>query len=158
MPVRSSRWPSATRRGTLYRRFPTKRALVDAILEDVVAQFEALAGEVEAIPDPLEAQRAYLVRAARIHLEHAAFFQAAVSHLGVGAIVPELADRALDACARPLRRAQRARAVRTELEPMDVATMVRMLAAAGAGHGDGPAPDEALERYAGYLLDGVRRR
>jgi AcrR family transcriptional regulator len=143
-------------KGTLYRRFPTKQALVDAIFDDTVARYEALASEVASVHDPLGALREFLMRAARIHLNNHAFFEAAISQLGSDAISRECRERSLRACAQPLLRAQEAGAVNPELEPMDVAKMVKMLAVASAPHADEPPPRGALERYTALLLEGAR--
>jgi AcrR family transcriptional regulator len=144
-------------KGTLYRRFPTKRGLVNAVLDDLVTHFEALAAEADANPDPLEGLRRYLVSGARTYLDNAVFFQATVSHLG-GEITPELRERILAACAGPLRRAQQAGVVRADLEPLDLVTMAKMLAVAGAGISDVPTSPDRLDSYATLLLDGARPR
>src|SRR5262249_41876712 len=52
-------------KGTLYRRFPTKEALVRAIFEDMLAELERLVDEVAAIPDAGDAFVRFLGESAR---------------------------------------------------------------------------------------------
>src|SRR3954466_105198 len=53
-------------KGTLYRRFPTKEALVQAILDDILAEYEALAVEACDHQDPGAAFAGFLDAAARM--------------------------------------------------------------------------------------------
>src|SRR5918912_4352335 len=53
-------------KGTLYRRFPTKEALVRAIFDDILAEYERLAAAAAEEPDAGEAFARFLDGAARM--------------------------------------------------------------------------------------------
>jgi len=53
-------------KGTLYRRFPTKEALVRAIFEDILDEIDVLVREAEAEPDAWAAFTGYVRAAARM--------------------------------------------------------------------------------------------
>src|SRR3954465_4395805 len=53
-------------KGTLYRRFPTKEALVRAIFEDILEEVETLAADADAMDDAQEAFARFLSAAARM--------------------------------------------------------------------------------------------
>jgi AcrR family transcriptional regulator len=59
--------------GTLYRRFPTKEALLDAILGDVVDRFRAFAQEAVEQDDAFAALEIFLERVTRLQQENRAF-------------------------------------------------------------------------------------
>src|SRR4051812_26816302 len=61
--------------GTLYRRFPTKEALVDAILGDVVDRFHAFSQEALRQEDAFAGLELLFERAARLQLENRAFLE-----------------------------------------------------------------------------------
>src|ERR1700744_873142 len=61
-------------KGTLYRRFPTKEALVRAIFEDVLDDFDAIASSVAREPDAGVAFAAFLRESARMQGTNQAFF------------------------------------------------------------------------------------
>ena len=44
-------------KGTLYRRFPTKEALVRAIFEDILEEIERIVADAEAEPDAVDGVR-----------------------------------------------------------------------------------------------------
>src|SRR3954465_13055053 len=55
--------------GTVYRRFPDKEALIDALFEDRIDAVGAIAGACSAIEDPWEALVAFFDRAVSLHGE-----------------------------------------------------------------------------------------
>lgn len=65
--------------GTLYRRFPTKAALVNALVREHFHTFVEIALEAEAIADPLEALRALIERQVT-SAEHDAGYRIAIMH------------------------------------------------------------------------------
>ena len=93
-------------KGTLYRRFPTKEALVRAIFEDILDEIERLVAEAEAEPDAWEAFAHYLSGAARMQASNQGFFDVVAQRLGAAALTDEqrqrilAADRAAAASAR----------------------------------------------------------
>lgn len=56
--------------GTIYRRFPTKDDLVDAVLEDAVAEVVAIAEECVAFDDAWEGLRTYVERVIDLHVRN----------------------------------------------------------------------------------------
>src|SRR3982750_238761 len=53
-------------KGTLYRRFPTKEALVRAIFDEILADFTRVAEEAGGLPDPWDAFARFLAAAAQM--------------------------------------------------------------------------------------------
>jgi AcrR family transcriptional regulator len=143
-------------KGTLYRRFPTKEALVRAIFEDILDDLERLVEEVAAEPDAGEAFRRFLSSAAHKQASNQGFFDVVAQRLGAAALTPDQRRRFLGAIARPLRRAQAAALVRGDLVPEDVQMMFRMLGATTRPAPDGTPMDDHWPRYLGLLEDALR--
>jgi AcrR family transcriptional regulator len=145
-------------KGTLYRRFPTKEALVRAIFEDILEEVERLSAEIEreAAFDAGEAFARFLSAAALMQASNQGFYDVVAQRLGAAALTDEQRTRFMDAVARPLRRAQEADAVRGDLVPEDVQMMLRMVGAATRPAPDGSPMDAHWPRYLGLLLDAVR--
>ncbi|HEY3669450.1 MAG TPA: helix-turn-helix domain-containing protein [Acidimicrobiia bacterium] len=140
--------------GTLYRHFPTRDDLVEAVFHDRVAELEALAEGLLASDAPGEALATWL---------HAQLDQAATCRgLAAEAMLTMLAHRdAPSPCesmrqagAALLARAQAAGEVRDGVEIDDLVRMVQAVTLA-ADESDDP---ETAERLFGFVLDGVRAR
>src|SRR4051795_13496216 len=129
-------------KGTLYRRFPTKEALVQAIFDDILDEIEQLSAETDEEPDPRTAFAHYLSASARMQASNQGFYDVVARGLGAAALTPEQRERLLRAAGRPLQRAQEVNAVRADLVPEDVMIMLRMLGAATRPAPDGTAMDE----------------
>jgi AcrR family transcriptional regulator len=143
-------------KGTLYRRFPTKEALVRAIFEDILEELEQISADTEQDPDPRAAFARYLSDAARMQASNQGFYDVVAQRLGAAALTAEQRRRILEAAARPLRRAQKTGAVRADLVPEDVQMILRMLGATTRPAPDGQPMDEHWPRFLGLLLDGTR--
>src|SRR4051794_32977247 len=143
-------------KGTLYRRFPTKEALVRAIFDDILEEVEQISQRTEQEPDPRTAFAQYLSEAAEMQASNQGFYDVVARGLGAAALSPEQRRRILKAAERPLRRAQEANQVRDDLVPEDVQIMLRMLGAATRAAPDGHAMDEHWPRSLGLLLDSTR--
>jgi AcrR family transcriptional regulator len=143
-------------KGTLYRRFPTKEALVRAIFEDLLEEIEHFADEAEQVEDPGDAFAAFLSAAARMQASNQGFFDVVAQRMGAAALTQEQRLRFLTAAARPLKRAQDANAVRADLVPEDVQLMLRMVGATTRPAPDGRPMGEHWPRFLGLLLDAVR--
>jgi AcrR family transcriptional regulator len=143
-------------KGTLYRRFPTKEALVRAIFEDILDDVDRLVDEVEAIPDAGQAFARYLGSAARMQASNQGFLDVVAQRLGAAALTDEQRERVIAAVARPLERAQAAGAVRADLVPEDVTLLLRMLGATTRPALDGTPMDEHWPRFLGLVLDALR--
>jgi len=143
-------------KGTLYRRFPTKEALVRAIFEDILEEIELIVASAEAEPDPWAAFANYLSATARLQASNQGFYDVVAQRLGAAALSDDQRRRAMSAAARILERAQRANAVRADLVPEDVQLMLRMVGATTRPAMDGSSMDDHWPRYLGLLLDALR--
>jgi AcrR family transcriptional regulator len=143
-------------KGTLYRRFPTKEALVQAIFDDILGEFEQLAEEAADEPDAGEAFARFLDGAARMQASNQGFYDVVAQRLGASALTGEQRRRFIEAAARPLRRAQAQGRVRDDLVAEDIQLMLRMLGATTRPAIDGRPMDDHWPRYLGLLLDALR--
>src|SRR6185503_19902238 len=69
-------------KGTLYRRFPTKEALVRAIFEDILDEIERIVDTSESEPDPWAAFAGYLSSTARLQASNQGFYDVVAARLG----------------------------------------------------------------------------
>ena len=136
--------------GTVFRHFPTKEALLAAVLaarlERLAAGAEALAGD----PDP----GAALDQLVRLVVGHARAKNAYADALGgdISGVKEEVRGRLRDAVAALLERAQAAGAVRTELRPADLTALL-----VGASRAvENTADAAARERVLAVVLAGLR--
>lgn len=140
--------------GTLYRHFPTKEALIDAVLEDAFADLVQIAEQAVADEDAWRGLTIFLERALALHA----------------------ANRGLkDMLVAGDHGRQRARAMRARIRPL-LAELIDRAHAQGALRNDFTAEDVSLvfwaggrvieasaavapehwRRYLGFLLDGLR--
>jgi AcrR family transcriptional regulator len=136
--------------GTVFRHFPTKEALLAAVL---AARLERLAAEAEALtaePDP----GAALDRLVRLVVGNAPAKNAYADALGgdIPGLKEAVGGRLRDAIAALLARAQAAGAVRAELRPADL--MALLVGASRAV--ENTADAAAGERVLGVVLAGLR--
>jgi AcrR family transcriptional regulator len=143
-------------KGTLYRRFPTKEALVRAIFDDILADFTRVADAAGENPDAWDAFAAFLGASARMQASNQGFYDVVAQRLGGSALTEEQRRRFLDVAAGPLERAQAAGCVRTDLVAEDIQLMLRMLGATTRPAPDGQPMDDHWPRYLGLLLDALR--
>jgi AcrR family transcriptional regulator len=140
--------------GTLYRHFPTRQALLEAVFQD---EFEALRAEAAALlaaPDPGEALAGWL----RAQLAHAAAYRGLsgsvmIAMLDEGTELSAALRAMHEAGADLLSHAQRAGAVRPDL---DVSTLLKLVCAVGVATEQAPNAAEQGERLLGIVLDGLR--
>jgi AcrR family transcriptional regulator len=135
--------------GTVYRHFPTKEGLVEALALDRFERLRELAVETLADPDPERAFETFIRKAAKIQDDDCALSEVLVSR-------PETMRRAaesvgiLELTGQILTRAQKAGVVRKDATPEDIPMM--MCALAGTMH----TPFAHTDRYIGLMLDGLR--
>ncbi|TYB43671.1 TetR/AcrR family transcriptional regulator [Actinomadura chibensis] len=151
--------------GTLYRHFPTRDALLHAVLRDRIDALLAHADELlaEPAPDPeaeaLDAEAA-LGRWLRTYLTGAATprgtatviieaMSAEWAHTGLGAAAAAICD----ALGRLLDRAQRAGAIRPEVGPRDLLRITNAIGVAAERTSD---PSAYSDRMLALLFDGLR--
>jgi AcrR family transcriptional regulator len=141
--------------GTLFRHFPTKEALLEAVLVELLKTFLEQATEATEAEHPGNAFFDFL----RSWIAMAATKNAYVAALSAAGVVPprlgRRGDRFRDALAMMIDRAQRLGAVRTDLTVDELVPVLVGTAAAAelAGH------DRALcERTVEMMFDGLRPR
>jgi AcrR family transcriptional regulator len=142
-------------KGTLYRRFPTKEALVRAIFEDRLDELEGLAVRAEREPDAWEAFSRFMADAARMQASNQGFLDV-VAQRTSAVLSPEQRRRMLGIQAGPLQRAQAAGCLRGDLVPEDVTLLLRMVGAATRAAPGGGSMEAHWPRYLALLLDGLR--
>jgi AcrR family transcriptional regulator len=143
-------------KGTLYRRFPTKEALVRAIFEDLLEDLEQLVDESLAVADAGEAFITFVGDSMRRQATNQGFLDVVAQRLGSAALTADQRRRFVHAMGRPLARAQEAGAIRGDLVAEDVQMMFRMIGATTRSAPDGGSMDAHWPRYVGLLVDALR--
>ena len=135
--------------GTVYRHFPNKDELIEALASDRFVRLAELADESLEHPDPWEAFVAFMRASAMIQVDDKALSEVLVSR-------PETMRRAaesvnmLDRVARVIDRAKEAGVVRMDARPEDV-PMVMCALAGACNH-----PMSNPHRYISLVIDGLR--
>ena len=140
--------------GTLYRRFPTKDSLVEAVIED---RFVTIAGELRdaaAHDDPWEAFEACATRLACRIAEDRAFFQAVSESLARMPHMRRHRDELLAVIAPVVERAQKAGVLRDDVTVEDVPGLCAVAARLPAWKLE--QQPRLWKRYLGVVLDGLR--
>jgi AcrR family transcriptional regulator len=140
--------------GTIYRRFPTKEDLLQAIVDDSADRLVGRLEELGCATDPWDAFAAAAEHLAGEMARDRGFFEALQETPDHRAISASSRNRALAAVEPVLRRAQDADVVRGDVEPIDVLYLC-------ANAGRVPSWRAALEpdlwrRYLALALDGLR--
>jgi AcrR family transcriptional regulator len=135
--------------GTVYRHFPTKEELVEALAAERFERLSELARDALAQDDPWQSFEDFIRASARIQTEDRALSEVLTSR-------PETMGRAaervgiLELVAQLLGRAQKAGVVRRDAHPRDIPMLMCALAGTFRNpHGD-------ADRYIGIVLDGMR--
>jgi AcrR family transcriptional regulator len=140
--------------GTLYRRFPDKADLVDAVFEEAIEAFVQAAEEALECEDAWEGFRTYLERALSYHVENRGLKDVFAAHAHGRPRVEAVRERMAPLVGRLIERAQANGSLRRDFAPQDMPlifwTTARIIDAAGD-----VAPD-LWRRYLGLLLDGLR--
>jgi AcrR family transcriptional regulator len=129
--------------GTVFRRFPTKGALIAAVVVERLRELVAAAEEALAAADAAAGFRAFMLRVAAQHARDRRLFECVDTCVET----PELTELHRLA-AQLVERAKAAGAVREELSAEDVETIFGATLRA--------APPELAERYAEIVLAGLR--
>jgi AcrR family transcriptional regulator len=153
VPVEAIAQRAGVGMGTLYRRFPTKNDLVEAVVEDSLEAFVAAAEAGLAEDDPWTGFTAFVERVLELHAENRALREmlAGATH---GAARERMRRRVRPLTRELIRRAQEDGSLRADFAPEDMPLVFltggRVLEAAR-----GLAPD-LWRRYLGLLFDGLR--
>jgi AcrR family transcriptional regulator len=142
--------------GTVCRNFPTKQALVEAVL---TSMYESLLGQaLEALenPDPGEAFERFFVAFPEFQARHRALGEQMANELELPTKAQPLREQLLRALTELVARAQAGGAIRADLGPADVAMLFAGVAHATALAGE--LQPILRERYVRIILDGMRPR
>jgi AcrR family transcriptional regulator len=140
--------------GTLYRHFPTKEALFEAVLHDRLQRLADDARGLREVPDAGRALLGFIDRlVAEAALKRDLADALAASGTGLSAGLDGLAARLRGEIGQLLGRAQRAGAIRADITTADLMALIRgILVAARGGPGDDADPGRAVA----VLCDGLR--
>lgn len=139
--------------GTLYRHFPTRQALLEALLGQRMRDVAALGDRLAETETPRRALSEWLHAVVR----HSMTYQGVaasmmVSMLDEGSDLGQSCSLMRDAGARLLDRAEQAGLVRAEIEPMDILVLANGIAWAAEGAACG---EPNLERMLSIVVAGV---
>jgi AcrR family transcriptional regulator len=140
--------------GTVCRHFPTKEALVEAVL---TAMYQSLLADAEAAleqPDAGAGFEAFFLALSNFHARHRALAEQMAADVGLPTSEEPLRQALHQAAAALVARAQETGTIRGDIGPADVSMLI-----SGAAHAASIAGDlEPMlrERYARIVLDGLR--
>jgi AcrR family transcriptional regulator len=142
--------------GTVYRRFPDKQQLIDALFEDRINEFVALAEECLARDDAWDGLVHFLERATQEHACDRGFKEVALS--GSDGLERCSFARALmePVLVRLVARAQADGSLRSDLAATDLPLLQLMLGSLSECARD--IDPEIWRRYLGIITDGLRSR
>jgi AcrR family transcriptional regulator len=140
--------------GTLYNHFPTREALLDAILPDRIRVLEAISEQALAHPDPWAGFVLYVERIVHLQAEDRGLNQALSQRFPDAEALTAACGDGLARVGRVISRAQRHGALRKDFRTQDLICLIwatsRIIEATGQ-----VAPD-TWRRCLGFLLDGLR--
>ena len=139
---------------TIFRRFPTKDALVTAVIAQRMAELVAQVGEALAEPDPGKAFRGFMRTVAEYNVRDRCFCDATGTDVFQEPAVAPLVGELFEGIEALLTRAQAAGAVRKDVTAVDA--LVLVFAVAQSAHAVEHAAPDAWRRYLDLVLDGLR--
>jgi len=139
--------------GTVYRRFPDRESLIDALFADKIEKLLALVEQAEQVSDPWGAVVAFVQSGAEQMRKDRALAEVVMCASNAQAVIEHRRDEITDAVTRLLRRAQDSGAVRCGVEATDLAFFSHVVSVVGVHSGP-----EAAQRYVTMVLDAIRAR
>jgi AcrR family transcriptional regulator len=140
--------------GTVYRRFPDKEMLIDALFEERIEEMLALAEEALLDADPWHGLCSFLERGLELQARDKGLKQLLLGTPQGCARVGGVRERMLPIVTGLVDRAREAGALRPDIEPEDLAVIQWMLGAV-VDYGVEVSPD-LWRRYMQVLLRGIR--
>jgi AcrR family transcriptional regulator len=154
VPVEEIARRAAVGMGTLYRHFPAKEDLIDAVLEDAFAAFVSAAEQALAEEDAWAGFQGFFERVFALHVENCGLKDMIATRAHGRARVEAMRSRMRPLLRRLIERAQEQGALRADFTAEDMPLVFwtggRVIEATAA-----VAP-EFWRRYLGLLLDGLR--
>jgi len=140
--------------GTLYRHFPARQNLLEAVYRDQVDGLEVLAGKLKVSESPGAALAEWLRAFAAFGRTKRSLSSALVATIGKDSALLSECSKILRSCTQELlTRAQEAGAVRPEIQPADLIRIVHgLIVAAEHAPADDPQNDRILDLVMGGLL------
>ena len=139
---------------TLYRHFPTKDALVVAVLDAVLEPLAAARDRALAVEGRGEVLATFLHEAVRLGGRQRGVIDALGRHATRADLREQLRRPAIDIVTPLVERARREGELRADLDAVDVLIVLRMLAAASAM--PEVAPPGGADRYVEIVVRGLR--
>jgi AcrR family transcriptional regulator len=140
--------------GTIYRRFPDKEQLIDALFEDAMTQFVAEADRSLLDADPWNGLVGFMERATELHACDRGFKEVALSGVHGLERVARARELMFPLVSKLVERAQADGSLRADLEPTDLPLLQLMLGSLSECTRD--VDPEVWRRYLGILTDGLR--
>ncbi len=139
--------------GTVYRRFPDRAALVEALFAEKVDEIISIASNALLVDDPWDGIVQFCEQAILEQQHDRGLAQVLASSKWVDAHVAELKERAGELIGELLRRARAAGVVRSDLAAVDLAVMSHLLSRVTTT--DEPA---ISDRYLALFLDAIKQQ
>lgn len=140
--------------GTLYRRFPTRAELIEAVFQDHLDIYIALLEEAVAMPDGWEALLWFLEQATARQIDDRALNELLEHDLGEQA-VRQIQDKVTPLVEALVARAKRSGRLRRDFAASDLAFLQQMLVALGSA--TVALGDRVWKRYMTMMVDGLVR-
>jgi AcrR family transcriptional regulator len=140
--------------GTVYRRFPDKEQLIDALFEDRLGEVRRVAGESLEISDPWRAVTHFLERSLELQVRDRGLKELLLSTSTAHARIESGRTRIQPIVAAVLERAQRAGVVRADLTISDLLLLQHAIGEVADYTRD--ASPEVWRRTLAIALDGLR--
>jgi AcrR family transcriptional regulator len=142
--------------GTVYRRFPSKEVLVDALFEKAVNGIVDLALEAAGVGDSWQGLVWFLEQAIQMQAEDRGLRDVVLHGSYGNDRVAHARDRIIPAVTRLVERAQLDGHLRADFVPADV-PLIEVMVSVVADYTNGLAP-ELWRRYLSIMLDGISAR
>jgi AcrR family transcriptional regulator len=142
--------------GTVYRRFPDREALIDALFQARVEEFIGIATEAAADPDPWAGLTRFIELGTEFHGRNRALKELMFSAPGGREWVDRVRARIRPLVGRMVKAAQEQDRLRPDLHTLDVPMITLMLAS--AMEFTGGVGTDSWRRLLGIVVDGLEAR